>query len=433
MIDLEPVMKELRISRGSAQNYLIAALETSVAFIVAADIGTEQVWRTVRKAAQRKRIECHSLSVGVKHFAEWGVAEWSNICIGGTSWMAKPKVFIGSSTAALAAARAVKSELSALADAFVWDEDVFGLSHGTLESLVNALDRFDFAVLIFTPDDPLIHEGQPTFKPRDNVLIEFGLFTGALGRNRTFAMRPFHQSLRIPTDLAGVMVARLEPSTSNQSEGVSHNYDVKNGCKTIASEIRKAGRRPDLLAELGVLYRLINAFVYPHYQVPAVNKSSSKYRFQEKFEVVDQVIEFLGELLGDYVYPQLNPSQLETMRIYFGYYLGDGIAGSPHADAPRACVDTDISGKEFAGEFIIGLANPSPLTDEPNWRIGRAIEGFSGDVPHSLCAKVFESGQFDGFNDLGRRALGMPNYETPGELSVFSFRLSGVQKKAQEE
>jgi predicted nucleotide-binding protein len=63
------------------------------------------------------------------------------------------RVFIGSSSSGKEIARAIQAQLFDVADAEVWDEGVFGLSMGNLESLVQSLDIFDFAVLVLTPDD----------------------------------------------------------------------------------------------------------------------------------------------------------------------------------------------------------------------------------------------------------------------------------------
>lgn len=66
--------------------------------------------------------------------------------------MIKPSIFVGSSTEGLEVARAVQVQL-ADGEVELWNEGVFTLGHSTLESLVKALNRFDFAVLVLTPDD----------------------------------------------------------------------------------------------------------------------------------------------------------------------------------------------------------------------------------------------------------------------------------------
>jgi predicted nucleotide-binding protein len=69
------------------------------------------------------------------------------------------------------------------------------------------LDQFDFAVLILAPDDVTIDQLSPS--TRDNVLFEFGLFMGRLGRDRVFVVYDDSIELKKPSDLAGVMLAPM--------------------------------------------------------------------------------------------------------------------------------------------------------------------------------------------------------------------------------
>ena len=94
--------------------------------------------------------------------------------------MIRPSVFIGSSSEGLPMAKVISELLKTEAETTIWHEGVFGLGQGTLESLVNALDNFDFAVLVLTPDDMVESRDQTWQSPRDNVLFECGLFMGHL-------------------------------------------------------------------------------------------------------------------------------------------------------------------------------------------------------------------------------------------------------------
>lgn len=150
--------------------------------------------------------------------------------------MGKPRVFIGSSTEGLEFARAVRSLLAEDAEVTVWNEGFFGLGDAFIETLVNELPSFDFAVLIFTPDDS-ISGRESTYGPRDNVLFELGLFVGRLGRSRTFILRQSFAGLKIPTDLSGVTTAKFEwPRDDN-----SHKSAVGAACDSIREVIRSLG------------------------------------------------------------------------------------------------------------------------------------------------------------------------------------------------
>lgn len=122
----------------------------------------------------------------------------------------RPYVFIGSSSEGHRIAEAIQANLERYCDAVIWSQGVFGLSGGTLESLVDVADDFDFAVLVVTADDILTSRGQEQQAPRDNVLLEIGLFIGAMGRERTFVVFDTGADIKLPSDLAGVTLAGFE-------------------------------------------------------------------------------------------------------------------------------------------------------------------------------------------------------------------------------
>jgi predicted nucleotide-binding protein len=100
--------------------------------------------------------------------------------------MNKPTLFIGSSTEGLKIAKAIQFLLDRVCEATIWSQGIFGLSRGYLEELVSSLEKFDFAILVLTPDDITISRELESQSPRDNVIFELGLFVGGIGRNRTY-------------------------------------------------------------------------------------------------------------------------------------------------------------------------------------------------------------------------------------------------------
>ena len=119
----------------------------------------------------------------------------------------RPRVFIGSSSEGSEIAAEFQVAFDRDCEVEVWDQGTYGLSQGTLESLVAALDRFDFAILVATADDMREMRGDRSAVPRDNVLFELGLFMGRLGRERTFITYDRSAPPQLPSDLAGVTPA----------------------------------------------------------------------------------------------------------------------------------------------------------------------------------------------------------------------------------
>ncbi|TBW03655.1 TIR domain-containing protein [Azotobacter chroococcum] len=118
-----------------------------------------------------------------------------------------PRVFVGSSTEGLPVAEAIQLGLDNSAEVTVWNQDAFALSSTAIESIVDTAARYDFAVLVLTPDDLTIRQGASQSSPRDNLIFEVGLFTGILGRARTFVVFPRDVPMHQPSDMAGVTAA----------------------------------------------------------------------------------------------------------------------------------------------------------------------------------------------------------------------------------
>lgn len=122
----------------------------------------------------------------------------------------RPSIFIGSSSEGLTIAEAIQLNLDLSCETIIWSQGLFGLSGGTLESLIIELPKFDFAILVLTPDDLTESRNINSPAPRDNVLFELGLCLGVLGRERTFIVYDRGSNLKLPSDLAGVTCATYQ-------------------------------------------------------------------------------------------------------------------------------------------------------------------------------------------------------------------------------
>ena len=128
----------------------------------------------------------------------------------------KPSIFIGSSSESLEVARAFRQQLTDIGDVTIWNEGVFEIGAGYLESLANSVHQYDFAVMIFSADDKITCRSSESPITRDNVMFELGLFMGHLGRDRTFVAYDRSSNPKVPSDLAGVTFAAFE---SNRADG----------------------------------------------------------------------------------------------------------------------------------------------------------------------------------------------------------------------
>jgi hypothetical protein len=146
----------------------------------------------------------------------------------------RPAVFIGSSSEGILVAKEIELQLSRFAEANVWQDDVFKLGMGTLETLASRLDSFDFAVFVLSPDDKIRARGRSYSSPRDNVLFELGLFMGKLGRGRAFVVHTDGANLKLPSDLAGITMSRYDTDGHLASA-------VSRACLPILRAIKELG------------------------------------------------------------------------------------------------------------------------------------------------------------------------------------------------
>jgi hypothetical protein len=164
----------------------------------------------------------------------------------------KPTVFIGSSKESLPVATFIQSSLKSLADITLWtDQRKFRkIGDYFLDSLIAASGQFDFAVLIFGPDDIVESRTKIQEAPRDNVVFELGLFLSRLHRRRAFVIAPtiWKSNLKILSDLQGLTLAEYDPPKRKKDLKAS----LKWICEAIGNNIKKEGPRLALRGPKGV-------------------------------------------------------------------------------------------------------------------------------------------------------------------------------------
>lgn len=142
----------------------------------------------------------------------------------------KPKVFIGSSVEGLKIANAIQAQLDYSCEVTVWKDGIFKLSRGTLESLEKTLNDMEYGIFVFSPDDILEIRKEQKLSIRDNVLFEFGLFMGKLGRGKVFFITPQNcEDLHLPTDVLGINKGVYCERTDNNMRSAVNAFceDVK--------------------------------------------------------------------------------------------------------------------------------------------------------------------------------------------------------------
>ncbi|MBV9211171.1 MAG: nucleotide-binding protein, partial [Acidobacteria bacterium] len=352
----------------------------------------------------------------------------------------KPKVFIGSSTSGLDVAYEIQAQLAKEADLTVWDQEDW-LGRSTLQHLIGILNNYDFAILVFQPDDMIQIKGQELTAIRDNVLFELGLFMGKHGAEKTFIFFQDSPNVRIPSDLLGINFASYTPDSKS---------DLTAACTKIRGRIRQvwaaeqqralaeAQRKAEeeerkkyaaneiepLLHEAGMLVQILNAATWPQYgHIDSELLRPLKAVGVESFARIEHVRKIAGGLFRYYMFPYSARRHAadQRLRVYFAYYLGDGAPFESGAD-PNYCLGEDEDGKQFKGEFVIGISNPRPVP-EPHWLSGVPLKGYErGEVIRSgsNAAEAFRTRDSQLIEDTEETIPGYLNFKVEDERTVYS-------------
>lgn len=157
-----------------------------------------------------------------------------------------PTLFIGSSTEGLEWARALQSALRYECDPQVWTDGIFQEGGTALASLRAATDIFDFAAFVFTGDDQVLRRGVQGMAPRDNVVLELGMFLAALGPDRVFVFRPREDMLVTPSDWWGILDCQYSRTSANPTAAMS------TAAKELRHRVSQLGLKADKGAEVAV-------------------------------------------------------------------------------------------------------------------------------------------------------------------------------------
>lgn len=177
----------------------------------------------------------------------------------------KKRVFIGCSTEELGTANIVKALLDNDFEVVIWNENmweksVFKLNNNFLQDLLKAPLKFDFGILIGTPDDKVEVREKELLQARDNIMFELGLFIGRLGIDKCAYL--VEESVKEMSDLSGIFLSKFDNSNLVQkvseikehflrtntskfnffpSNTLAYGY-FENFVKSLCSEYVKAGK-----------------------------------------------------------------------------------------------------------------------------------------------------------------------------------------------
>ena len=127
------------------------------------------------------------------------------------------------------------------------DHTLFPLAKTTFDSLHQAARQVDAALFLFSEDDNAWYRGNNIDLPRDNVLLEYGLFSGSLG-DGAVAIATLGKP-KMPSDLGGVTYLPLKQKAMAKNklklwlDGIEKKTEISNKIERLSLPFQSAGKR----------------------------------------------------------------------------------------------------------------------------------------------------------------------------------------------
>lgn len=146
---------------------------------------------------------------------------------------AKPRMWIASSTEGVRFAESILVILADTVLSTLWRYGTFDPGQYPVDAIQRMANESNYGTFILTPDDTATVRASEVVIPRDNVLLELGMFLTRLGRESCFIVTPNDVSnLRLPSDLRGVTEIRYSHSDLSLSRAAV--------ATNVAAQIRDA-------------------------------------------------------------------------------------------------------------------------------------------------------------------------------------------------
>ena len=173
----------------------------------------------------------------------------------------KKRIFIGSSLETKDLANSLREALRDEFECVLWYDGFFSLGNHFYTDLVQKIITFDYAIMIGGEDDLVkrISDQSEKVSPRDNIYLEYGLFSGMLSPSRVLFL--LHERCRVASDLMGMSISQYqseEQAVLRVKEWIKDRCDEKRRRSISQKDI---GLMPTVGIAVGYYYNFIKPFV----------------------------------------------------------------------------------------------------------------------------------------------------------------------------
>lgn len=149
--------------------------------------------------------------------------------------MNRYRIFIGSSTESKPISEGIASGLTRSGYSPLPWWDAFDIGDITLSKLHQLLEMVDGAIFVFTGDDSKWYRGENIAATRDNVMLEYGMFSAKLGLDKAIIIS--EPALRMPSDLHALTTGKIDSDIDNIISQLTKHFDrvFQNSIRSIQS------------------------------------------------------------------------------------------------------------------------------------------------------------------------------------------------------
>lgn len=208
----------------------------------------------------------------------------------------KKRVFIGSSSEAKYVVDEIERLLNSEYEVFRWDIS-FSLNKSTLDNLICNAAKTDVAIFVGTADDIVIPENEERrnregekIKNRDNVVFEFGLFLGMLGRTDCVYM----------TDKESDVMSDMDGITRVIFDRQNYKEDLPRAIKIILGHFNTTtNKEVSLFPSVSLASSYFVNFIKPLWNHYLNNGNALQIQSKKYFNKCELVVVIPDQITGD--------------------------------------------------------------------------------------------------------------------------------------
>jgi len=309
----------------------------------------------------------------------------------------KPTLFIGSSREGLPVAELVKKHMADFADCRIWNEDVFDYGKSYFETLIELLSFFEYGVMIGTADDLSINKsrGVKQMETRDNVLFEFGMFLGRLGREKVFFIK--ENGAKTPSDLLGVSLAEFSSKDASDLEA-----QISGCCERIKKQISErsgifdGGLFPSVPLAYGYFYNSLLPICRQMTHSPMVRVDGQEQQI-EGFSIRVLIPDDLRNDMKEKVEAVKAKSKWKQVEVptsatrSFNFYVQESMLDLKHLvimDIPTTLNALNQTIQEFVGSGKVGRSLKEKLVEQREIRHFKKVVDYLADINSFSKGKI---------------------------------------------